>query len=119
MTRWPPGQRDLLADQRLPAPMGPGAHHADPVTSHAAADAKRESRTLGEDQYLAYTLVSEYPGSTCIELARAYCERFAPEDRRGIEFHRQRVGRRLSELQRAGLIVRRGERDGCGVWWPV
>jgi hypothetical protein len=37
---------------------------------------------------------------------------------RSVEFWRQRIGRRLPELMRAGLIHREGERDGMSIWWP-
>jgi len=153
VTRWPPGQGDLLADQRLPAPkptysqsipnssvrlerilraksapMGPGAHRDDPATSHAAADAKREARSLAMDQAEALAYVRSYPGRTCPELAKiAHAEdvQFDADNgtsqasAQGVEWWRQKLGRRLSELARAGLIRRDGERDGCGVWWPA
>lgn len=88
------------------------SHAGDPHTSVKAA-AGVLGYGLGAAQARALALIEEHPGSTTKELA-AFGLRF-PED---LEQARQRIGRRLSELLKAGAIHRRGERDGCALWWP-
>ena len=89
----------------FPVSARPLAGRTDPETSHIAAE--KMGLYIGPAQARAYRLVCEHPGSTCPELAG------------GDERERQRVGRRLSELQHAGLIRREGVRDGCAIWWMV
>ena len=96
----------------------PPVHHligrTDPPTSREAADALVRSGRLGRDQQEAYELVHHYPGSTSKDLGHLACA--IDEDN---EHARQRIGRRLNELEKAGLIRREGVRDGCCIWWPV
>ena len=109
----------------FPLPTSPLAHRADPPTSKAAARAlKSDPRRLGALQNAALNFVRLKPGATCPELAiiaREWECMGAPIGRNthpDLEWHRQRLGRRLSELRRAGFIEARGERDGCQMWWP-
>lgn len=83
----------------------------DPATSVKAAAKVISSGRLGADQRWVLDLVRGRPGSTCPELAKA-----ATYD--VDEAVRQRIGRRLPELMRAGLVHREGERDGMSIWWP-
>ena len=83
----------------------------DPHTSVKAAAKMISGGRLGADQRWVLDLVRGRPGSTCPELAKA-----ATYD--ADEAVRQRIGRRLPELLRAGLIHRWGERDGCACWFP-
>lgn len=89
------------------------AHTSDPHTSLKAAAAMIAGDGLGAAQARALRLIEEHPGSTTKELATVGL-RF-PENH---EEARQRIGRRVSELLCAGLIHRRGERDGCALLWP-
>ena len=92
----------------FPVP-GPMAGRTDPETSHKAAESM--GLYIGSAQARAYRLVQDHPGATCPELAG------------GDERDRQRIGRRLSELQRAGLIRAEGEKPdprtgrSCSRWW--
>lgn len=88
----------------------------DPPTSHAAAAKMVNSNRLGIDQRYALDAVRRFPGRTCPELAEALND---PSDETGEEWLRQRIGRRLGELEKAGLIRRDGTRDGCSVWYPT
>lgn len=88
------------------------SHTTDPHTSVKAAAGMLQGG-LGEAQERALRLIEEHPGSTTKELA-AFGLRF-PED---LEQARQRIGRRLSELLKADVIHRKGERDGMSLWWP-
>lgn len=100
---------------------GPLAGKTDPETSHEAARKLIDSCQLADAQRAALALVRQHPGRTCVDLAQVACA----GDERGIEFHRQRIGRRLSELERAGLIEHQGHatdpRTGRRAvrWWPV
>lgn len=87
----------------------------DPATSADAARKMRDSGRLAESQARALALVCEHPGKTAPELGAIA----AGEDEMGrsVEWHRQAVGRRLSELERAGLVYRSGTANGCSVWW--
>lgn len=95
---------------------------SDPPTSRQAAE--KIQKSLGFHQRAALALVTAHPGSTCKELARrcidsALRSDFSGSEVDGVEIVRQRIGRRLNELQRAGVIRREGERDGCSIWWPA
>lgn len=89
------------------------AHTSDPHTSVKAAAAMVATGALGAAQARALRLIEINPGKTTKELATIGL-RF-PESH---EEARQRIGRRVSELLRAGLIHRCGERDGCALLWP-
>jgi hypothetical protein len=109
----------------FPLPVSPLAHRADPPTSKAAARAlKADPRRLGALQNAALNFVRLKPGATCPELAVIAREwecmgaQIDGKVHRDLEYHRQRIGRRLSELRRAGFIEARGERMGCQTWWP-
>jgi hypothetical protein len=99
----------------------PAANHlagrTDPQTSRDAARLKLA--TLGKDQALALALVRAYPGNSAKGLAAAAMDN--DHGIWGVDFEavRQRIGRRLNELEKAGLIRRDGVRDGCSCWWPV
>jgi hypothetical protein len=87
------------------------ARSGDPHTSHEAAEGIGAS--AGELQRWAAACVKLSPGKTQRELGRSYC----PTDPR-------KIGRRLVECERLGL-VRRGEARVCAVsgrraqtWWP-
>lgn len=89
----------------------PLARPADPATSHEAADAIRP--VLGRLHEWTVRCVTETPGRTQRELGARYC----PDDPR-------RIGRRLAECERLGLL-RRGAVRKCSVsgrnaetWWP-
>lgn len=94
----------------------------DPETSTEAAKNFTNSGSLGRDQRNVLNLVRLYPGKTVPELARIvmavpmlmYAET-APVE---METVRQAIGRRMSELKRAGEIFARGAKDGCQMWWP-
>ena len=88
----------------VPGQLGPLFGNTDPQTSREAAE--RMGLYIGPAQARAYRLVQDRPGSTCPELAG------------GDEKERQRIGRRLNELEKAGLIRRDGVRDGCSIWFP-
>ena len=88
---------------------------SDPRTSRQAADAMKESGALGEHQRWTLTLISMFEGNTVPELARLAAKTITIET--DLEVLRQRIGRRVNELEKAGLIHRKGTRDGCSVWW--
>ena len=109
----------------FPLPTSPLAHRADPPTSKAAAAAlKADPRRLGALQNAALNFVRLKPGATCPELAaiarkwECMGAQIDAKPHRDLEDHRQRIGRRLSELRRAGFIEARGERNGCACWFP-
>lgn len=99
----------------------------DKTTSAIAAAHLRSAKDLlGQLQREALDLVREFPGKTCKELASlaqlAALDRFRDK---GTEWLRQRIGRRLSELETAGLVTS-GEavldeetRRKAVTWWPV
>ena len=96
----------------------------DPETSRRAAVGLVQSGSLASDQGLALRLLREFPGRTTPELGVMAAGREEPpwdgDGRpRRYEFWRQKLGRRLNELEKAGLIRREGARDGCSIWWPV
>lgn len=91
------------------------AHHADPVTSHVAAREAVASGKVESDRRLALGAVRTWPGCTVPELARHLA---GPND--DVEAVRQKLGRRVSELLRLGLIERGSVvRDGCHTLHPV
>ena len=91
----------------------------DPETSRDAA--KRAEPRIGNLQRWALDLVRRYPGQSCPELATWATKEsnFPGPYEREHERVRQACGRRLNELEKAGLIRRDGTRDGCSLWWPV
>lgn len=89
----------------------------DPQTSRDAAAAILPS--IGRHQRWVLDLVRVYPGRTCPELAAQAGYDMAADEHIDIETCRQRIGRRLNELEKAGLIFRNGVRDGCCCWWPT
>jgi hypothetical protein len=105
-----------------PVPVGPLHSDSDKTTSAiAAAELKSDPQELGSLQAEALQLVREFPGRTCKELASLAQIR----DGRGeLEWHRQRIGRRLSELERAGLVhpgdaqVDPETHRQAVTWWP-
>lgn len=108
-----------------PVPTGPLYSDGDKRTSAmAAAELKADPRRLGELQQEALGLVREWPGRTCKTLAN-FAQLRARDDSKGIEWWRQRIGRRLSELERAGLVKSgASEVDSdtgrrAVTWWPV
>lgn len=88
----------------------------DPDTSRQAAARMVESGALGRHQQWALDLVRTFPGSTCPELANRAGDNIIDGD---VERLRQQCGRRLNELEKAGLIYREGTREGCSLWWPT
>lgn len=89
------------------------SHRDDPDTSREAAQKKAESGTLESDRDMALSLVRHFPGHTVVELVWKIT--YNPPD---YERERQRIGRRMSELAKAGLIHARGQRDRGRLWWP-
>jgi hypothetical protein len=88
------------------------ARAGDPETSKQAA--AEIAPLVNELQQWAAECVKKSPGKTQRELAAIYC----PDEPR-------RIGRRLSECAKLGL-VRRGEKRKCSrsgknaeTWWPV
>lgn len=93
---------------------------SDPQTSREAAEDM--GVYIGPAQVLALEMVKRRPGCTTKELGQiAYDEARDrnPYTAADAGTWRQRIGRRLNELEKAGLIRREGERDGCCCWWPV
>ena len=92
---------------------GPRARTTHPRTSKDAGDAMRISARLGALQGEALWAVRNYPGNTAPEIAEL-C---------GLDDERI-LGRRLSELERRGLIYAQGTRPNritgrpCQLWWP-
>jgi hypothetical protein len=115
-------QRGDVHETGLGPLFNPPARHlvgsADPATSFTAAARMAGSETIGAHQRFALDLVRAHPGRTCPELAQL-ADLPQARARLGEEGVRQRIGRRLNELEKAGLIRREGVRDGCGLWWPV
>lgn len=104
---------DPVAECDLCAPSA-RARRTDPAESHQAARRVTTSGAADRDRDLALGLVRHYPGHTVPELARRWA---GPEE--DVEALRQRLGRRMSELARAGLIERGFVvRDGCATWQP-
>jgi len=91
------------------------AGRTDPATSHAAARAMLSKPSkLAKLQLHALRMVREHPGSTAQELATL-----------DGTWDPRPIGRRLSELQRAGLIRADGEKPDprtgrqCQRWWTT
>lgn len=88
------------------------ARRTDPPESHQAA-ARITGDGLSDARRTALNLVRLYPGRTVKELASFAVADFGGEH----EAWRQRIGRRLSELNEAELIERGAEvRNGCATW---
>ena len=87
------------------------SHTTDPQTSREAARGIQSA--LGKEQDFALQMVERYPGSTAPELGQSAVLRYGHHDK---EWWRQRIGRRLNELKKAGRIYRSGRRDGCATW---
>lgn len=90
----------------------PLARRTDPVTSHEAA--REIAGSVAALETWAAECVASAPGLTQRELGARFC----PDDLR-------RIGRRLSECARKGLI-KRGPVRKCSItgrsaetWWPV
>jgi hypothetical protein len=88
------------------------SRRTDPQTSHDAAEAI-VGKLKGLHQWVLSAVI-EHPGKTCKELSKIY----KLDDNR-------KVGRRLSELEKRGLI-KTGEDRPCSItgfkvqtWWPV
>lgn len=88
----------------------------DPATSKKAAAKIVSSDALARAQAVALAFVRNNPGSTAKELGRAALSAFGGGH--DVEFYRQKIGRRLNELEKCGLVHRDGERDSCALWWP-
>lgn len=89
----------------------------DPETSRKAALRAVQHDLITGDRWYALDLLKQHPGSTAKEIGEiAHGE--DPESR-SKEWWHVKLGRRLNELETAGLIRRDGERDGCSVWWPI
>src|SRR5262245_14600872 len=108
-----------------PVPTSPLYGSTDKATSaQAAAALLGHPERLGGLQREALELVREFPGRTCKELANlAHARR--GDAAQGIEWYRQRIGRRLSEIEAAGLIyagrteIDRDTGRKAVTWWPV
>lgn len=85
----------------------------DPGTSREAAEKAVASGLMERDADLLCRLIHRYPGSTIPELAAGLVDGTG-----GLEFHRQRLGRRTGELKTRGMIHPLGKRSGCQCWWP-
>ena len=94
------------------------AHREDPGTSHAAARRAVESGLVSRDALLAHGAVLSWPGSTVPELAERLSYKRG-EAGFTSETLRQKIGRRMKELETAGLIVRGPSRDGFTTWLPA
>jgi len=91
----------------------PAARNTDPETSHEAAAHITDSGARAFQQGQTVAAVRAYPGRTMQELAELT----------GLD--RYMLGRRVSECETAGLVVRGAKRQ-CSVtgrsaepWWPV
>lgn len=91
----------------------PAARASDPITSVIAADEHTASGDRAHQQHQTYSAVKAYPGCTSFELAM----------KTGLGRHM--LGRRLSEVEKAGLI-RRDAPKRCSIsgklaltWQPV
>jgi hypothetical protein len=78
----------------------PAARNTDPITSHLAAAEHTSSGERAHQQHQTYSAVKAFPGLTSFELAM----------KTGLGRHM--LGRRLSEVELAGLI-RRSEPKRC------
>lgn len=114
----------LFATPAAPVPVGPLHGDGDKRTSAIAAAAlKADPERLAGLQREAFELVREFPGRTCKELANIAHARRGPAAQ-GLEWYRQRIGRRLSELERAELIHSGESRVDIETgrpavtWWP-
>lgn len=87
----------------------------DPPTSREAARKMTNSGAIGKAQQVALAWVKNNPGHTAPELGKMAALRYGADK----EDMRQRIGRRLNELEKAGLIRREGVRDGCSIWFPT
>jgi hypothetical protein len=103
--------RETSDPNEVPGITGPLFARRDPPTSRHAAE--QIAPHLGRHQEQVLDAVRFHPGSTAKELG--YEMQNINED---AEHARQRCGRRLNELEKAGLIRRDGVRDGCACWWP-
>ena len=107
-----------------PVPTGPLHAPGDKRTSAiAAAQLEADPEQLGGLQREALELVQEFPGKICMELANiAHLRR--GEAAQGLEWYRQRIGRRLSELEDRDLVhsgdSRVDPQSGrrAVTWWP-
>lgn len=90
----------------------------DPPTSRRAAEGTVQQ--LSGMQRFALQAVRDYPGHTTKEMARHLfnAEHGGLLRAADAEEIRQQIGRRLNELEAAGLVYRKGTRDGCAIWWP-
>jgi hypothetical protein len=100
------------AQSRAIPRMEPLSHNSDPVTSYEAAEQFARSGKLGHHHQLVLDGVRRCPGGTHMEIAATIPE-----------LDWLQVVRRLSELERTGLI-RKGEpktctikQSKCSTWW--
>ena len=94
------------------------SHATDPGTSVRAAAKMLSTGNLGALQHAALAMVRAYPGRTPAELGEIE-HRGCKAPCAGVEWHRLRLHRRLSEVEKAEKVYRRGERDGCLLYWPT
>jgi hypothetical protein len=104
---------DLFAQPPMRRIETPAARNTDPSTSHEAAAEITASGLRAFQQAQTVSAIRAYPGHTMQELAALT----------GLE--RYMLGRRVSECETAGLVVR-GIKRKCAVtgrsaepWWPA
>lgn len=102
-----------LFGQPQPESWKPLARRDDPESSKESAQRLVESGQLKGQKQAVYLALRRFPGSTSAELAKR------------ADLTRHLTGRRLPDLERAGL-VRRGDLRPCScgkgravTWWPV
>jgi len=81
------------------------ARSTDPATSKAAAKACKELRGVHHQQILSVLQFSGRESMTCDEIA----EQFSIGWPEGAQLDRVQVGKRMHELEKAGMVCRTGE----------
>jgi hypothetical protein len=104
---------DLFAQPPMRRIETPAARNTDPSTSHEAAAEVTASGLRAFQQAQTVSAIRAYPGRTMQELAELT----------GLD--RYMLGRRVSECETAGLVVR-GVKRRCSItgrsaepWWPA
>lgn len=102
-------------------PDNPIVHTNDPATSHAAAEAMKESGRRLLNMELTHAIVTRFPGKTAGELWAEH----TPEGYRGKLKELQELRRRLTDLKAAGRVEQGEAREcqvrhtWCLIWYPA